>query len=290
VTGNRDAIQEIDLLAYIDGLLEPERRAQVEAYLADHPEEAAWVADCLRQNELIRELHQEGYDEPMPPALSEVLHRPVRRRGRTALRVAAGLALMLGGGLGGWWIGQVGTTDGRSLDRFLQDAATAHAGAYAAGVSGGLTAGQDRQPLGWLSQQVNLDLQPPDLSAFGLALAARQMVAASDGAPAVQLVYEDARGHVVSLHLRTRWPEHAPKIHFAEQAAWPMAYWFDGPLIYALTGGQDRDLGALAQAVQRALARGQAHPIPQLEAVIEQGPVLPPPTDQPAGIPDEARM
>lgn len=50
----RGGIRERDLHAYVDGVLDKERYAAVEAYLAKKPAEARRVADYKRQNRLLR--------------------------------------------------------------------------------------------------------------------------------------------------------------------------------------------------------------------------------------------
>ena len=56
MTDRHHSIREIDLLAYADGLFDtdPGRKAEVEAYLREHPEEAARVRDYADQNDKIR--------------------------------------------------------------------------------------------------------------------------------------------------------------------------------------------------------------------------------------------
>lgn len=57
-------ISERDLHAYVDGLLDEERCAAVEAYLTERPAEAARVADYRRQNRLLRRLGRNASQKP----------------------------------------------------------------------------------------------------------------------------------------------------------------------------------------------------------------------------------
>lgn len=55
---NNEDIGEDDLHAYVDGQLSPERHRVVEAWLAQHPDAAAEVADWQAQNQLLQTIFQ----------------------------------------------------------------------------------------------------------------------------------------------------------------------------------------------------------------------------------------
>jgi len=59
-------ITEDDLHAYVDQLLEPERRAEVAAYLDAHPDVAQRVAAFSDQRDLLRSALAPIADEPDP--------------------------------------------------------------------------------------------------------------------------------------------------------------------------------------------------------------------------------
>ncbi len=67
---NNRPITEDDLHAYVDDVLEPERRAEVGSYLADHPDVAKRVAGFADQRELLRAALAPIADEPLPPELN----------------------------------------------------------------------------------------------------------------------------------------------------------------------------------------------------------------------------
>lgn len=60
---------EDDLHAYVDGALPPERVAEVEAWLAGHPEDAERVAAYRAQNLALKALFDPVLAEPLPDNL-----------------------------------------------------------------------------------------------------------------------------------------------------------------------------------------------------------------------------
>src|SRR4051812_22302718 len=96
---------EAELHAYADGRLEAARRAEVEAWLALHPEDAERAAAWQRMGAEMREHFARVLDEPVPGALERVARgRPVGSPFlRKAMLAAAWMAV--GGALGavvGW--------------------------------------------------------------------------------------------------------------------------------------------------------------------------------------------
>ena len=75
-------ITEEDLHAYVDGVLETERRAEVAEYLDGHPDVAKRIAGFADQRELLRKALAPIADEPLPPQLnlSRIIEDRQRRR------------------------------------------------------------------------------------------------------------------------------------------------------------------------------------------------------------------
>lgn len=70
-------ITEDDLHAYVDGALSPERRAEVEAYLAEYPEDAERVRAYLAQNVALKAAFDPVLDEPLPEHLHALTVQPL---------------------------------------------------------------------------------------------------------------------------------------------------------------------------------------------------------------------
>ena len=91
-----------ELHAYVDGLLPPDRRAAVEAWLALHPNDAAQVAEWRAQTDGIRSRYGAIANEPVPARFDlDSLARAGRRWSRLAA-AAVFVALMIGAA-GGWF-------------------------------------------------------------------------------------------------------------------------------------------------------------------------------------------
>ena len=127
-----EAVLESDLHRYVDGELPAARRAEVEGYLATHPNHAARVAEFCALTLTLHRLY--GAHQPSNPRiealiadLDRALHR--RRFRRRLLRLAAGaLLLAVGAGLVSAHPGVSGGIGDRVLGREAADAGPAGTG------------------------------------------------------------------------------------------------------------------------------------------------------------------
>ena len=121
---NHRPITEDDLHAYVDCVLEPERRAEVAAYLAGHPDVAERIAGYANERDLMRAALADIADEPLPPRLNlaRIIESRRRRTVPTWWAVAAILLISIGG-LGGWAIRGATQTSGGGLAALAQEAA-----------------------------------------------------------------------------------------------------------------------------------------------------------------------
>lgn len=273
MTDHRHAIHDVDLLAYADGLLDadPRRKAEVEAYLRQHPEEAARVRDYTEQNDAIRRLYSPVLAEPVPERLWAVLDARDRRALGAVARAVIAAGLILAAGFTGWVIGQRGQSEPWPLPAFVKQAMTAYERSHlVAGPDSGYAldhaTAETIQPLDWLSHQMAVPLQPPDLTPQGFTLVEQRLVAA-DGPQVAQVTYATPGGRRLSLFLRTRWQDETTQVRFAENDGVTMVYWLEGPLVYALVGQLDRqEMVDVVQTLRTSMRHQPQGDMPQINA------------------------
>ena len=94
-------VTEDELHAYVDNELPAERRGDVEAWLAAHPEDAARVQSWRAMAEALHARYDSVADEPVPKRLE--LERLVRQPRQWVYgAVAAALVAFIAGGGAGW--------------------------------------------------------------------------------------------------------------------------------------------------------------------------------------------
>lgn len=93
-------ITEADLHAYVDGQLPAERRREIDAYLAERPEEAQRLDRYLAHKRELRALFDPVLDEAVPPRLARAAGRAPWRAWPLRQLAAAVVLLLVGGGAG----------------------------------------------------------------------------------------------------------------------------------------------------------------------------------------------
>lgn len=239
MTADDDPIGEIDLLAYVDDHLDPARRRLVERHLVRHPDAARRVADDMVIRDGIRRLFDGNGHEPIPEHLHERLRRRLRPRLVPPLaRAAAAVALVAGGGIGGWWAaGDAADSRMAGVERFAEG--PLHAVSQ--------TGPAPPQPAEWLGAGLRRTVRAPDLSPAGLSLIAQDPIGGTDS-PAVQLTYESRDGLRVYLFLEPRRDDQSPRLRHSAAAGRGVVYWAEGPLLFVITGETGADeLRSLAE-------------------------------------------
>ncbi len=239
-------VTEYELHLHVDGELPAGRKEAVEAWLANHPEDAERVAAWRAQAELVRTRFGHITEEPLPDKLklAAILRT---RRSWGAIAAAAAIAAFFIGGLAGW-VGRGASAAAPSeVEVFTGDAIGAHR----------LYIGEVRHPievkaeedhlLPWLSRRVGTTLRAPDLSGFGLKLLGGRLLPGLSS-PAALFMYEGANGERFTIYCSK---VNAPRTAFRydDSNNFGSVHWIEGNYGWALSGPKDRDrLKAVASA------------------------------------------
>lgn len=248
------------LSACLDGELQGAEREAVEAWLREHPDDAArvrlWAADA----EALRMRLAPWLDEPVPePLRATVLRRPVVAP-RWALAAAAAGLLLLGAAIGGagmWQWQQRAAVEARAAGGsampagWVQRAAAAHA-VYVPEPRHAVEVGAQEEHLArWLTRRIDVPVKLFDLREQGFELVGGRLLPDGNGKSA-QLMYQDAQGLRVTVYLRKPEAGTPAAFRYERQGELGLFYWVESGAGYALVGALPRaQLLALAEAIYR---------------------------------------
>lgn len=272
------------LNAWLDGELPAEQRAEVDAWLHDHPEDAArlrlWAAD----GEAIRARLDSVVAEAVPARLTQLVMNAVpaspgmlswgRSWGAGWQRWAAALAVFVLGGACGvvlMWRLQPPAVMASATDAptaWVRRAAVAHS-VYVPEVRHAVEVKAQEEHLSrWLTKRLDVPVKLFDLRAQGFELVGGRLLPDATG-PSAQLMYQAistgaapaadgsaAKPVRVTVYLRKPDSATPAAFHFEQQGELGMFYWVEGqsahggPTGYALVGALPREqLLALAEAI-----------------------------------------
>ena len=240
-------VTEDELHAYVDNELPAERRGDVEAWLAAHPDEAARVQSWRAMAEALHARYDSIADEAVPKRLEiERLEQQPRRwvYGAIAATLAA---FVVGGGTG--WIARGATAAPSTFQNFTVDALDAHR-LYVVEVRHPVEVpGSERAHLQqWLTKRCGWDVRAPELAAAGLKLVGGRLLPGPTG-PASFLMYESASGERFTIYTAKSEAE-ATQMRYSAQGSDSALFWADRGVGYVVSGGTDRGrLTQIAQAV-----------------------------------------
>lgn len=252
-----------DLHAYVDRALDPARRLEVEAWIAEHPDDAARVQ---AYRDIEQRLHRQ-FDRVLTDAGSEgvdpVIAQPAAAAGRSVsplARTASLVALILLSGVIGWWLGSTGmprpVTAGLHSD-LIRPALFAHQVYATDPLRPVEVSALQRTALNqWVSRRMHTELRAPDLSAHGLTLIGGRLLPSSNRM-AAQFMYRKIDGsHRTTLYVRRFSSGGDTDFQYLEQGPLRVFYWVDHAMGYALIGEQPAArLIELAAAVQDAFSQ-----------------------------------
>lgn len=202
----------LKLSAYLDGELDAAEARSVEAMLETDPALQAELDALIAADALANDQFDAQLDQPVPLALAQKIKalpvgsppsRPASRPVWGAL--AAGLALFMFGGMGGYVLKDRISPAGLQVAQagWLNDIADYHA-IYASQQRHLVEVGADESDhlKAWLGASVGADFSIPDLTGFGLTFEGGRLLVAN-GKPVAQLMYRQADGTVIALCLQS---------------------------------------------------------------------------------------
>lgn len=251
------AITEADLVAYVDGRLPTERRADVEAYLALNSEDAARVVAWQQQADDLRAHFADDLNDPVPAEMAALFAAQRPSVLGPMLRMAAVLALVLLGAGAGWY-GRGALAPAAVVAALPQEATRAHL-VYSREVLHPVevTAKEEQHLVTWLSKRLGTALKVPSLSGQGFGLVGGRLLPASSGNhAAAQFMYENRQGQRLTLYVRSGEGGGDTSFRFTGEGNAVAFYWVEDGFGYALTGETGREtLLPAARAVYEQLTR-----------------------------------
>ncbi len=227
-------ITEDELHAYVDDELPAERRADVEAWLATHPEDAGRVQSWRAMAEMLHARYDSVAQEQVPARLYGA--------------VAAALVAFVAGGTAGW-VAHGAANAPSTFQSFTADALDAHR-LYVVEVRHPVeVGGNERDHLqAWLTRRCGWTVFAPNLEASGLKLVGGRLLPGPSG-PASFLMYEGASGERYTIYT-AKTENGATQMRYAKADKDGALFWAERGVGYVVSGGGDRDrLTKVAQAV-----------------------------------------
>jgi anti-sigma factor RsiW len=237
MTSKGAAISENELHAYVDGQLTEERRVEVEAYLADNPQEQARIREYQEQNRLLHASYDAIMAEPIPTWYLGARHRPF-----LLPAVGAAVVCIILGGVAGWFLRDAIVQRSVKEVDFARQAALAHA-LYTPEVRHPVevTAEQEEHLVRWLSKRLGGTLKVPHLVDLGYELVGGRLLPGDQG-PVAQFMYQEQSGRRLTLYVKTDpSSERETAFRFSQQGKVAVFYWLDRHLSYALSGEMRKD-------------------------------------------------
>lgn len=240
MTASKIPVTEDELHAYVDNELPAERRGDVEAWLAAHPDDAERVRSWRAMADALHARYDGVADEAIPRRLRIDRLASQPRRWMMGAVAATLVAFAAGGGAG--WVARGADAATPAFQTVTADALEAHR-LYVVEVRHPVEVpGSERAHLQqWLSKRCGWAVHAPELNATGLRLVGGRLLPGPTG-PASFLMYESASGErftIYAARVKTR----NAQMRYATQANDGALYWADRGVGYVLsgpTGDKDR--------------------------------------------------
>jgi anti-sigma factor RsiW len=238
MTDPKIPVTEDELHAYVDNELPSERRGDVEAWLATHPEDAERVQSWRTMADALHARYDIVANEPVPKRLELERLTQQPRKWLYGTIAASLVAFVAGGGAG--WIAHGASATPSAFQSFTIDALDAHR-LYVVEVRHPVEVpGSERAHLQqWLTKRCGWDVRAPELSATGLKLVGGRLLPGPTG-PASFLMYESASGERFTVYTAKASTETTQMRYVAKDNEGAM-FWADRGVGYVVSGGSDRE-------------------------------------------------
>jgi anti-sigma factor RsiW len=257
---NRDlpgGVSDEDLSSYLDGGLEPLRRAQVEAAIRADPHLTRTIAAYRAQEDDLREMAASVLEEPVPEHLLGVVRKARRPSWRPPLRQVMQIAAALVVGVALGWLLQTSLqpSDDNLLEPFIRQAVLSHE-LFEANEELDTLRESEARMLQEVRSPFRTPIRIPQLLGANYRPVLFRSVEGVVG-PGVELAYADAEGALTSLLIRQHSDRDDIPVRFRKVDSRSVLYWLDGPLLYVLVGvGGEDELRGMARSVYAATASG----------------------------------
>ena len=231
-------VTEDELHAYVDNELPAERRGDVEAWLAAHPEDAERVQSWRSMAELLHARYDSVADEPVPQRLEIDQLAQTPRRWIYGAIAATLVAFIAGGSVG--WLAHGAAASPSTFRNFTADALGAHR-LYVVEVRHPVEVeGSEKAHLQqWLSKRVGYAIKAPELDGSGLKLVGGRLLPGPE-APAAFFMYESPTGERYTL-FTSRAATDTTQMRYTSQDKDGALFWADKGVGYVVSGPTDKD-------------------------------------------------
>jgi anti-sigma factor RsiW len=247
MTNPKIPVTEDELHAYVDNELPAERRGDIEAWLAAHPDDAERVRSWLSMADALHARYDSVADEVVPKRLD--IERLVRQPRKWIYgAMAATLAAFIAGSGVGWAV-RGASASPTAFQNFTLDALDAHK-LYVVEVRHPVEVpGSELVHLQqWLTKRCGWDVRAPELAAAGLKLVGGRLLPGPTG-PASFFMYESASGERFTIYAAKAQDE-TTQMRYAAEGSDSALFWADRGVGYVVSGGTDRGrLTQIARAV-----------------------------------------
>jgi anti-sigma factor RsiW len=245
-------IDDAVLSAWLDDELDAVQRERVEAWLREHPEDAARVRLWAADRDALRARLDPVLDESLPSKLTHTLwsHRAPSARRRWLMAAAAAGLFIAGGVVGALWQGERRSTAAAS-SAWVQRAAIAHSVYVPEQRHPVEVRAQEEHLARWLTRRAQVPVKLYDLSGLGFELVGGRLLPEANS-PSAQLMYQNGAGQRVTVYLRKPEKGTLAAFRYERRGELGLFYWVEEDCGYALAGALPREtLFALAQAIDK---------------------------------------